>query len=1092
MVEYLRWTTNELARVRGELADREARLAAFREPVAVVSMACRYPGGVRSPEDLWEVVARGADTVGGPPADRGWDPAALEHARAGGFLDDAAGFDSGFFGIGPTEALAMDPQHRQLLELSWELLERAGLLPGDLRGSRTGVFAGAIYQEYAPPPGTVAADVEGHLMTGNAASIVSGRLAHTFGFEGPALTVDTACSSSLVALHLAAESLRRSECDLALAGGVTVMSTPRVFTDFAAQGGLAADGRCKAFGKGADGTGFGEGAGLLLLERLSDARRHGHPVLALLPGSAINSDGASNGLTAPSGPAQRKVVEAALRAAGIPASAVDAVEAHGTGTALGDPIEAGALIAAYGEDPGRAAPLYIGSVKSNLGHTQAAAGVAGVIKTIQALRHGVLPATLHADEWSEFVDWPSGRVAVLSEARPWPAAEGRPRRAGVSSFGISGTNAHVIVEEYEPEAARAQEPAPPQEPVRAQEPAPAREPDPAPGPAAGTVTDGAQEPAAAAVAATPIVAAVAGGAPEAASAESPAPAPTPDTPRTDVVWALSGRSPEAVRAQAGRLRALLRDRPDTDLGAVARTLATRRTFFRHRAAVQGADAAGLGRELDALTAPSAPVASAVAGPRIAFVFSGQGTQRPGMGAELADRFPVYAEAFDAVCAALDAARGPDGGPALRDVVLAAPGGPRAALLERTEYAQPALFAVQAALARLAESFGLVPAALLGHSIGELTAAYAGGALTLDGAARLVVARARAMQAAPSGGAMLSIRASEDEVGESLVRAGGAVAVAAVNGPRSTVVSGDADAVRRVAALWRAEGVRTKALKVGHAFHSPHMEPALAAVDAAAAGLAVSRPRVPLVANRTGEVADLAELSAPGRWSAQVRGTVRFHDGVTALRGLGVDTFVEIGPDTTMTGLVADCLADRRDGAAVIPLVRRSAAEAASVVRAVAQAHCRGVRVDWDRLLGAGPAADPALVPVYPFQHRPYWLSRPAPGPVPDAPPAVPERPEPPVPLLHEVPEEERRGVVLARVLDAVAASLGYAPGEVDPAADLTEIGITSFGSLEIAARLNRETGAEVRPSVVLEHRTAHELAAHLLVSLDTRTPETVR
>ncbi|MFF6872465.1 beta-ketoacyl synthase N-terminal-like domain-containing protein [Streptomyces sp. NPDC012450] len=1038
LVEYLQWMTKELARTKRELAEHAARLAAFREPVAVVSMACRYPGGVRSPEDLWEVVARGADTVGGPPEDRGWDPAALEHARAGGFLDDAAGFDPGFFGIGPTEALAMDPQHRQLLELSWEALERAGILPGDLRGSRTGVFAGAIYQEYAPPPGTVPPDVEGHLMTGNAASIVSGRLAHTFGFEGPALTVDTACSSSLVALHLAAESLRRAECDLALAGGVTVMSTPRVFTDFAAQGGLAADGRCKAFGKGADGTGFGEGAGLLVLERLSDARRNGHPVLALLPGSAVNSDGASNGLTAPSGPAQRKVVEAALRAAGIPASAVDAVEAHGTGTALGDPIEAAALIAAYGEDPGRTAPLYIGSVKSNLGHTQAAAGVAGVIKMVQALRHGVLPATLHADEWSEFVDWPSGRVAVLSEARPWPAAEGRPRRAGVSSFGISGTNAHVIVEEYAP--------------------------DPEPTTAEAAAGDPGEE------------------------------APGPGDPGTDVVWALSGRSPEAVRAQAGRLRALLRDRPDTDLGAVARTLATRRTPFRYRAAVQGADATGLGRELDALAAPSAPVTSAGPEPRIAFVFSGQGTQRPGMGAGLLDRFPVYAEAFDAVCAALDAARGPDGGPALRDVVLAAPGSPRAALLERTEYTQPALFAVQTALARLAESFGLVPAALLGHSIGELTAAHVGGALTLDGAARLVVARARAMQAAPGGGGMVAIRASEAEVRESLARAGGAVAVAAVNGPRSTVVSGDADAVRRLAALWRAEGVRTKALKVSHAFHSPHMEPALAAVDAAAAGLAVARPKVPLVANRTGAVVDAAELAAPGRWSAQVREAVRFHDGVTALRGLGVDTFVEIGPDTTMTGLVADCLADRRDEAAVIPLVRRPAAEAASVVRAVAQAHCRGVRVDWDRLLGTGPAADPALVPVYPFQHRSYWLRRAAaaPGPVPDTTAFAAERAEPPVLVLDGVPEEEREGVVLARVLDAVAAALGYAPGEIDPAADLTGIGITSFGSLEIAARLNRETGAEVRPSVVLEHRTAHELAAHLLASLAPRTPETVR
>ncbi|WP_439941231.1 type I polyketide synthase [Streptomyces sp. BBFR115] len=1043
LVEYLQWTTNELARLKKELAQRDARLAALREPVAVISMACRYAGGVRSPEDLWRVVADGVDTVGGPPLDRGWDPAALEHAHAGAFLDDAGGFDAAFFGIGPKEALAMDPQHRQLLELAWEALERAGLLPDELRGSRTGVFAGAIYQEYAPPPGTVPADIEGHLMTGNAASIVSGRLAHTFGFEGPALTVDTACSSSLVALHLAAESLRRGECDLALAGGVTVMSTPRVFSDFAAQGGLAADGRCKAFAKGADGTGFGEGAGLLVLQRLSDARRAGHPVLALLPGSAINSDGASNGLTAPNGTAQRKVIEAALRTAGVPAAAVDAVEAHGTGTALGDPIEAGALIAAYGEAPGRTTPLHLGSVKSNLGHTQAAAGVAGVIKTIQALRHRVLPATLHADDWSEFVDWPRDRVTLLDTARPWPAPADGPRRAGVSSFGISGTNAHVLVEEFTQDDTA--------------EEAVAREP------AAGV-------------------------------RESDVPAASAGQ---DLVWPLSGKSADAVRAQARRLRALLAERPDLDPAAVARSLVRHRTAFRHRAAAVGADPAELGRALDALAAGSAPVTAARPAPRVAFVFSGQGTQRVGMGAELYARLPVYAETFDAVCAALDTARGRTGEePALREVVLAAAGSPQAALLERTEYTQPALFAVQTALARLAEWYGLVPAALLGHSIGELTAAHVGGALDLAAAARLVVVRARAMQAAPGGGAMVSIRAEEAAVRDSLADAGGAVDIAAVNGPRSTVVSGDADAVRRLAAAWRARGVRTKTLKVSHAFHSPHMAPALAAIDAAAAPLTVAEPRVPLVAGRTGAVADRADLADPGRWSAQVRDAVRFHDGVRTLDGLGIDTFVEIGPDTTMTGLIADCLADRGDAVATVPLIRRPAAEARSVVQAVAQAHCRGVRVDFGRLLGPGPAADPGDLPVYPFRHRSYWLPR---TPAPTG-PAAPVAPGPLAPEdevcvllpLHEVPEEERYGIVLAHVLDAVAAALGNTPAEIDPADDLTGIGVTSFGALEIAGRLSRETGAELRPAVVLEHRTAHELTTYLVESIVPRTPETAR
>ncbi|WP_182888126.1 type I polyketide synthase [Microbispora sp. H10885] len=1093
LVEYLRWTTAELTRVKRELA-----ALTEPEPVAVVATACRFPGGVRSPEDLWRVVAEGADAVGEPPGDRGWDPALRERAKAGGFLDDAAGFDAAFFGIAPREAVAMDPQHRQLLEVSWEAMERAGVVPASLRGSRTGVFTGVINDDYAPPLDGVPPEAEGYLMTGNATSMASGRLSYTFGFEGPALTVDTACSSSLVAIHLAVRSLRESECDLALAGGVTVMATPRVFVEFALQGGLAADGRCKAFSRTADGTGFGEGVGMLVLERLGDARRAGHPVLAVIRGSAVNSDGASNGITAPSGPAQRRVIEAALRSAGLSPADVDAVEAHGTGTALGDPIEAGALIEAYGAASGRREPLWVGSVKSNLGHTQAAAGAAGVIKMIEALRHGVLPATLHAEEPSELVDWAEGGVAPLTRPRPWPRGD-RPRRAGVSSFGISGTNAHLIVEE-------------------------------------------APEP-------------------------SPVSAPQPESA---VPWVLSGRSPEAVRAQAARLRDLLRaqDRPGeraeaarsdartgetvrsgeatalskawngeaAGLAAVARTLIGARSSFRHRAVALGEDAAELARELDALAAPGSPVTAARPAPTVAFVFSGQGTQRPGMGQELHRRFPAYAEAFDAACAALDRARAlrEARGPRVAEVVFAPAGSPESASLRRTEYAQPALFAVQIGLVRLAEDLGLVAHALLGHSIGELTAAHAAGALSLDDAASLVVARALAMQAAPEGGGMVSLRAPEPEVAASLDGMAGLVSVAAVNGPRSTVISGDAAAVRRLAAEWRAKGVRTKALAVSQAFHSPHMESVLPGLVEAARALTVREPATALVSTRTGRPVTREDLAAPEHWAAQVREPVRFHDGVRALRDLGVDTFVEIGPDTTTTGMVADCLAQEGDDVAAVPLLRDPSAEARSVLRGLAQAYARGVPVAWGRVVGEGPAADPAAVPTYPFRHERHWItaSPRARGGSPrerelwsavddldperfaalvggvDAPPGAlrevvtalrrwrsEEAGTPPdgtagnagtagaagTPsvALDGVPAEERHGVLLAIVLAAVDGALGHAGGAVGPHDDLTQAGITSFGALEIAGRVARETGLEVPPGLVLDHRTAHELAARL-------------
>ncbi|GAA2724365.1 type I polyketide synthase [Actinocorallia aurantiaca] len=936
--------------------DREAVGAAAgpsAEPIAIVAASGRWPGGANSPEELWRLLREGRDAIGGFPVNRGWDLDALhaprERARPGtsdvdqgGFLHDADEFDAAFFGVGPREAAAMDPQQRLLLEAGWELLERARLDPSSLRGSRTGVFVGVMPQEYGTrlhetPPG-----YEGHALTGSLISVASGRLAYSLGLTGPALTVDTACSSSLVSLHLAARALRDGECDLALAGGATVMSAPGMFTEFSRQGGLAPDGRCKPFAAAADGTAWSEGVGLVLLERLSDARRNGRTILAVLRGSAVNQDGASNGLTAPNGPSQERVIRDALADAGLSPADVDAVEAHGTGTVLGDPIEAQALLSAYGRD--RRAPLLLGSVKSVLGHTQAAAGITGVIALTEALRAGELPATLHVDEPTPHVDWSSGALRLLTEPTPWHPGE-TPRRAAVSSFGISGTNAHVILEE-------------PPTPTPAPLAAPLLAWTPPTGLPEGPATDGVREREALS-AETPSSndgGALREGAPSVqADAASGSDDAAGEAREILPVWVLSAKDDAALREQARRVGGLLE--AGADAGAVGRALAGTRTVFGRRAVVVG-DPGGFGVLAAGGEAPGVFVGEAAKRGGTAFLFSGQGSQRAGMGRELYAASPVFAAALDEVFAHFD----PLLGRPLREVVFHGP----EEVLERTEFTQPALFAIELALFRLVEAAGVRPAVLLGHSVGELAAAHTAGVLSLADAAKLVAARGRLLQALPEGGAMAALQATEEEVGPFL---DGRIDLAAVNGPSSVVVSGDADAVKELAERWREGGRRSRVLRVSHAFHSAHMEPALAEFGEVAAGLDFHEPRIPVVSNVTGRLAE--ELTDPAYWVRHIRGAVRFHDGVKAAEELGVSALLELGPDGTLTALAHEFAG----GKVIVPALRKDRSEPEAFAGALAALHVAGERVDWAALHGDGPVAD---LPTYPFQRGRHWLS-PAPA-----------------------------------------------------------------------------------------------------------------
>ncbi|UGQ13420.1 acyltransferase domain-containing protein [Yinghuangia sp. ASG 101] len=1016
LVEALRaaLTDNErLARENTRLSD------AATEPIAIVGMACRLPGGVASPADLWRLVAEGRDGVGPFPTDRGWklddlfdpdpDRAGTSYVDEGGFLHGAGDFDAAFFGISPREALAMDPQQRLLLEVTWEAAEHAGIDPHALRGTDTGVFSGVMYHDYATGLREVPAGLEGFLATGNSGSVASGRVAYALGLEGPAVTVDTACSSSLVAVHLAAQALRAGECARAFAGGVAVMARPSPFVEFSRQRGLARDGRCKAFADAADGTGWAEGVAVLLLERLSDARRSGRHVLAVVRGSAVNQDGASNGLTAPNGPSQQRVIRRALAHARLTPADIDAVEGHGTGTTLGDPIEAQALIAAYGAGRSAEQPLWLGSLKSNIGHTQSAAGAAGIIKMVEAMRHGVLPRTLHVDMPSTHVDWSAGAVRLLTEARAWPDAD-RPRRAAVSAFGVSGTNAHVILEQGDPEPA------------------------------------------------------------------------APDAKPAVLPWLLSAATAPALREQARRLGDFT-GVPGADSAGAARVLATGRAALTQRAVAVAADRDRLRDGLAALArgeaAPEVVTGTADVDGDTVFVFSGQGAQWAGMGRELLASSQVFADALTVVGDAL----APFADWSLTDVIR--DGTP----LDRVDVVQPASFGVMVALARLWESLGVVPDAVVGHSQGEIAAAHIAGILSLEDAAAIVALRSQAIARGLAGhGGMASIGLPVDAVRE---RLGAGVEVAAVNGPSSVVVAGDPGPLDALVTAYEAEGVRVRRIPVDYASHTSHVE---AVHDALVDLLADVKPRtarVPFYSTVENGWLDGPELDA-AYWYRNLRRPVRFAEATAALAADGHRAFVEISAHPVLAHSVTETLegvAGPRVPSVVTGSLRRDDGGLARFLLSAAQLHVRGVRVDWSPLFADAPPVRPSALPTYPFQHRHYWLE--------SAPVATTTPGEPPMDTETDAPTEgtpgadfalrwkglsapQRVDLLVDLVRTEATAVLGHEAGE-RVAADSVffDVGFVSLTAVELRDRLQAVTGLELPALLVFDQPTPEELARHL-------------
>jgi acyl transferase domain-containing protein/NADPH:quinone reductase-like Zn-dependent oxidoreductase/SAM-dependent methyltransferase/NADP-dependent 3-hydroxy acid dehydrogenase YdfG len=883
----------EQLQARVDAHERDAR-----EPIAVIGIGCRVPGAA-GPEAFWTLLRNGVCAVGDPPAGRTavdavYDPdptvPGRSYVRRAGYLPHVDEFDGAVFGISPREAVLMDPQQRLFLEVAWEALEDAGQAPDALSGSPTGVFAGVAAFDYAE---MLAQDdparIEVYHSSGVAHSMVSGRLSYILGLQGPSVSVDTACSSSLVAVHLALTSLRVRDCRMAIAGGVNVMAQARNNIVFSKAHMLSPDGLSRTFDDEANGFGRGEGCGIVVLKRLSDARADGDRVLALVRGSALNQDGPSSGLTAPNGPAQEAVIREALARAGVDPASVGYVEAHGTATTLGDPIELQALGAAFRDRPA-GSPLVVGSVKTNIGHLEASAGVAGLIKIVLMLRHGEIPPHLHFTCPTRHVDWSRLPLVVHDRLTPWPVAGARV--AGVSSFGFSGTNGHVVLEQA-PEA------------------------DAAPRPANGAALD---------------------------------------------VLPLAGFTQGALAAGARRLAAHVRLHPGLDLRDVCHTAAVGRAHGPVRRAWLADSADALCDQLEAFGRDGGEGVRGVR-PKVAFLFTGQGSQHVGMGRGLYGVEPVFTETLDRAAAILDRELGQ---PVL-PVMFGAPGAPAA--LDQTGWAQPALFALEIALAETWRAWGLEPSLVMGHSLGELAAACFAGLFSLEQALGLVAARGRLMQALPPGGAMLSATVDEARAAAALEACGGRVSLAAINGPASVVVSGPERDLATLAQAFEREGARTKRLVVSHAFHSPLMEPMLDEFDRVAEAVAFSAPRVPIVSNLTGAVAAFAEIGTPGYWRRHVRQPVRFSDGVRTLASRGVDVMIEIGPQPTLSGMAAACVT--AGTVTFLPSLKKGQEDRRQLLSSLATVYERGGAIDW-KAFGRGAGRRVAL-PTYPFERSSYWV-----------------------------------------------------------------------------------------------------------------------
>lgn len=999
-------------------ADRNTQgRGSINEPVAVIGVGCRFPGDIDGPERLWDFLTEKKCAITAYP-DRGFTNAGT-FAESGGFLKDVAGFDNRFFDIPPDEALRMDPQQRLLLEVSWEALEHAGIIPESLRLSRTGVFVGVSSTDYVR---LVSASAQQKSTiwdnTGGSSSIIANRISYFLDIQGPSIVIDTACSSSLVAVHLACRSLSTWDCDIALVGGTNVLISPEPWGGFREAGILSQTGCCHAFDKSADGMVRGEGCGVIVLQRLSDARLEGRRILAILTGSAVNQDGKSNGIMAPNPSAQIGVLENACKSARVDPLEIGYVEAHGTGTSLGDRIEAHALGMVFGRKRPGSGPLMIGSIKPNIGHLEGAAGIAGLIKAVLMVERGSLLPSGGFTEPNPAIPFTELGLRVVDELQEWPVVAGRPRRAGVSSFGFGGTNAHVIVEE------------------------------------AGSV--GADT-----VSGRADVGGSGGGV---------------------VAWVISGKTASALAAQAGRLGRYVRARPALDVVDVGYSLVSTRSVFDHRAVVVGQTRDELLAGLAGVVAgrPEAGVVCGVGKPagKTAFVFAGQGSQWLGMGSELYAAYPVFAEALDAVVDELDRhLRYP-----LRDVIW----GHDQDLLNTTEFAQPALFAVEVALYRLLMSWGVRPGLVLGHSVGELAAAHVAGALCLPDAAMLVAARGRLMQALPAGGAMFAVQAREDEVAPML---GHDVSIAAVNGPASVVISGAHDAVSAIADRLRGQGRQVHRLAVSHAFHSALMEPMIAEFTAVAAELSVGLPTIPVISNVTWQlVAD--DFASADYWARHIRAVVRFGDSVRSAHCAGASRFIEVGPGGGLTSLIEASLADAQ--IVSVPTLRKDRPEPVSVMTAAAQGFVSGMGLDWASVF-SGYRPKRVELPTYAFQHQKFWL---APAPSVSDPTAAGQigASDGGAELLASSgfaarlagrSADEQLAAAIEVVCEHAAAVLGRdGAAGLDAGQAFADSGFNSLSAVELRNRLTAVTAVTLPATAIFDHPTPTELAQYLITQID--------